>query len=69
MNMTSSPKKMSYILLTGLLIISVTLFLGQFTTLPDFARGALMGVGIGMELIALNRLNAYKKKMPTTENQ
>lgn len=61
MNMTSSPKKMSYILLTGVLIISFTLFLGQFTTLPDFAIGALMGVGIGLEMIALYKLAGYRK--------
>lgn len=69
MNVISLPKKISYFLLAGLLIISFTLFLGQFTTLPDFARGTLMGVGIGMEVIALNRLAAYRKTMRTTENQ
>ncbi|WP_219124946.1 hypothetical protein [Mucilaginibacter sp. 21P] len=69
MNIISLPKKISYFLLAGLLIISLTLFLSRFATLPDFARGALIGVGIGMEIIALNRLASYRKTMRATENQ
>ncbi|HEK21480.1 MULTISPECIES: hypothetical protein [unclassified Mucilaginibacter] len=69
MNIVSFPKKISYFLLAGLLIISFTLLLGQFTKLPDFARGALMGAGIGMEIIAINRLAVYKKKLSITENR
>ncbi|MFD0764978.1 hypothetical protein ACFQZI_08930 [Mucilaginibacter lutimaris] len=70
MNIRSFPKNTSKFLLVGLLVVSFTLLLGQFTTLPDFVRGALMGVGIGLEIIALTRLAAYKQKMRgTTENQ
>jgi hypothetical protein len=70
MNIRSLPKPISNFLLIGLLIISFTLFLAQFTVLPDFLRGALTGVGIGMEIIALIRLAAFRQKgRGTTENQ
>lgn len=70
MNIKSLPKPISNFLLIGILIISFTLLLGQFTTVPDFVRGALTGVGIGMEIIALTRLAAFRQKVRgTTENQ
>jgi hypothetical protein len=69
MNIRSLPKPISNFLIIGIIIVSFSLLLGQFTAVPDFLRGALIGVGIGMEIIALIRLAAYRQKgRDTTEN-
>lgn len=70
MNIKSLPKPISNFLLIGMLIVSFTLLLSQFIVLPDFLRGALTGVGIGMEIIALIRLAVFRQKgRGTIENQ
>ena len=48
-----------FLLPIGLLILSAGLMLRHFATLPDFANGLLMGVGIGILVLSL----IYKGKV------
>ncbi len=45
-----------------MLIVSFKLLLSQYMTLPEFVRGALTGLGIGMEIIGLTRLITFRQK-------
>jgi hypothetical protein len=45
----------SIFLFIGLLIISVSQIVLHFTTMPDFVTGSLMGIGIGIMLLAIIR--------------
>ncbi|MGY4536558.1 hypothetical protein ACVW0P_000965 [Mucilaginibacter sp. UYNi724] len=63
MHIKSLPKSVGNFLMIGMLTICFNLLLSQFTTVPDFLRGALTGVGIGMEIIALIRLVIFRQKV------
>jgi hypothetical protein len=57
-------------LIAGLLIVSLSQLLAQFVALPDFARGALIGVGTGLEIVAVIKLAAYRQNEGgLTQNQ
>ena len=62
MKTDSIPKKTRMLLIAGLLIISFTPLIAHFFTMPDALRGALMGVGIGLEILALIRASAYRRQ-------
>lgn len=42
-------------LVFGLLIISISQIASHFTKMPDFVSGLLMGIGIGVMLLAFIR--------------
>jgi len=47
-------------LIIGLFILCTVQILRHYLTMPDFAAGALMGIGIGVEILALIKLNKAK---------
>jgi len=54
----------AYLMLAaGLLVGAIAQFITQFTSLPDFAKGAFFGVGIGIELAALIKIIRTKASL------
>jgi len=45
----------------GLLLVTMPFLINDWIPVPDFVRGALMGIGIGLEIIGLIRINRRKK--------
>jgi hypothetical protein len=60
--MSTTPTKKAILLLfaTGLLITATTQLLSHYISMPDLVLGSLMGLGIGIEIIALLRLKKIK---------
>jgi hypothetical protein len=57
-------------LVVGLLLIALSQIMGRYIILPDFAKGALMGIGIGLEIIALIKVRSEgETSKGPTENQ
>lgn len=56
--------KRKHLILTaiGLLLLVFTLLVAQFIFIPDSLKGVLMGIGIGIEVLALIKSNGVKKK-------
>jgi len=70
MKIKSLPKQGSLFLAAGLLLIAFTQLLARYVILPDFVRGALTGVGIGLEIIAATKIASARKRGDVpTENQ
>lgn len=68
--MKSLTKPTAIFPIAGLLIVAFTQILAHFITLPDFLRGAVTGIGIGMELIAVIKLlSSRRSNRLSTENQ
>ena len=53
-------KNSSLLLSLGLILNSVVLIISHFMEIPDFAKGAAMGVGIGLMILAL----LFRKSQP-----
>jgi hypothetical protein len=49
------------IIAIGLLLVTVPFVVNDWVPIPDFVRGALMGIGIALEIIGLVRMNKRKK--------
>jgi len=49
-------------LIAGLMVITVTQILARMVLMTDFVKGALTGVGIGLEIIALIKLRSAQKR-------
>lgn len=45
----------------GLLLVIVPFLMNDWVHVPDFIRGALMGIGIGLEIIGLVRMTRRRK--------
>jgi len=52
-------KRITLLLITGLLLMSLALFFNTHTQLPDFFKGLIYGIGLGLEILFVWRL---KKK-------
>lgn len=59
------PSKQFYpelkIIAVGLLLVVIPFLVNDWVPMPDFVRGALMGIGIALEIIGLIRINKRKK--------
>ncbi|MGF7232431.1 hypothetical protein [Arachidicoccus sp.] len=57
-------KKRKHLILTaiGLLLLVFTWLVAQFIFIPDSLKGVLMGIGIGIEVLALIKCNGAKKR-------
>jgi hypothetical protein len=51
-------KNRKILLISGLLTVSLAQVISHFFTLPDFASGLLMGIGLGLLLLSLLKPNA-----------
>ena len=45
----------------GLLLVVIPPLVNYWIPLPDFLRGAFMGIGIALEIIGLVRINKRRK--------
>lgn len=45
----------------GLLLVILPFLLNERIHLPDFVRGSLMGIGFGMEVVGIFRINRRKR--------
>jgi len=61
--MKLSQRLLGILLAAGLLLIAFTQILTRFVSLPDFVKGALTGIGIGLEIIAIIKVRSmgYKR--------
>ena len=55
------PKSALICLIIGLLTSTVTPLIGRYFLLPDYVKGVIMGLGIGLELNALFMIQRSKK--------
>jgi hypothetical protein len=46
---------------TGLLLVTVPFLVNDWVHVPDFIRGGLMGLGIGMEIMGMIKLKKRQK--------
>ena len=49
------------IISAGLLMVAVPFLVNNWVHIPDVIRGILMGVGIGLEVLGLIRMNRRRK--------
>jgi hypothetical protein len=54
-------KKERILLAIGLLLLTAHYFIDPFFSMPDYLRGFLVGIGFGLEIIALIRMNRIRK--------
>ncbi|WP_374951651.1 hypothetical protein [Mucilaginibacter sp.] len=69
MKIKSISKRAGMLLSAGLIVIVFAQVLTRYVLLPDFVRGAMMGVGIGLQIIALIKLKQDRENESSTENQ
>jgi len=60
-------KRVSLLLITGMLLISLALFLNTHTQLPDFIKGLVYGIGLGLLVLFVWRIK--KKNRNSTEHR
>lgn len=48
------------LLSSGLLLVSGSMILARYTSLPDFLRGAMLGIGLALEVVALSMIQKRK---------
>jgi hypothetical protein len=46
----------------GLLLVTVPFLVNDWVPVPDFLRGALMGLGIGLEIIGIIKLKKMSRE-------
>jgi hypothetical protein len=61
MKIFQKPTMAKLLFCGGLLLISLVSFIARRLAIPDFAHGALIGVGIGMEVIGAIKLIHLKR--------
>ena len=60
-------KRVTLLLITGLLLTSLALFLNTRTQLPDSIKGLVYGIGLGFLVLFVLRIT--RKNKNTTESQ
>ena len=53
MKMQKHPRYITVLISLGLLLATMPLLFKEYIPMPDFARGFLEGLGLGMEIIGL----------------
>ena len=59
-------KHVTLLLITGILLMSLALFLNTHTQLPDFIKGLVYGIGLGLLILFVWRIR--KKDRTPAEN-
>ena len=49
------------IISAGLLLVTVPFLVNNWVPIPDFIRGILMGVGVGLEVVGLIRMTRRRR--------
>lgn len=61
MNNKNTPRPELRLIAAGLLLAAVPFLVNEWIHIPDFVRGILVGVGIGLEIIGLIRMSRRRK--------
>ncbi|MGN6180837.1 MAG: hypothetical protein ACTHNW_16765 [Mucilaginibacter sp.] len=61
MNNKNTPRPQLRLVAAGLLLAAVPSLVNDWIHIPDFVRGILVGVGIGLEIIGLIRMSRRRK--------
>jgi|GEM_PF-1031104 len=62
MNIKKQPRPETLWISIGLLLVTVPMMLKHYIPIPDFFRGLLAGVGLGMEIVGLIKLKRARKQ-------
>jgi hypothetical protein len=65
--MVRRDKRVTLLLITGVLLTSLALFLNTHTQLPDSIKGLVYGIGLGFLILFVLRIR--RKNKNTTESQ
>ncbi|HEY4198226.1 MAG TPA: hypothetical protein VGM63_21950 [Mucilaginibacter sp.] len=57
MKITQQPLSIRLLFAIGLLMVTVPTLLKEYIAVPDFFRGMLAGVGLGMEVMGIVLMN------------
>jgi len=55
------PNPELQIISAGLLLVTLPFLVNDWVHVPDFIRGTLMGVGVGLEVVGLIRMTRRRK--------
>lgn len=61
MNNKKASQSQLRLIAIGLLLVTVPFIVNDWIPVPDFIRGALVGIGIGLEIVGLIRMKNRKK--------
>jgi hypothetical protein len=61
MNAQKVPTAERRMISIGLLLVCLPFLINTWVHVPDLIRGALMGIGLGMEIVGIVRLNRKKR--------
>jgi len=61
MKMQKYPRYITVLIAFGLLLATMPLLFKEYIPMPDFARGFLEGLGLGMEIIGLVLIRRRQK--------
>jgi hypothetical protein len=62
MNMMLTTRSIRLLFATGLFFIVATQLLSRYIPIPDLVLGTFMGIGIGVEIIALVKFKKFKSQ-------
>jgi hypothetical protein len=60
-------KPLMLLLATGLLIAAATSILSRYVKIPDMMLGSFMGLGIGLEIVAIIKLKKLNRQKAVTK--
>jgi hypothetical protein len=55
------PLQIRLLICVGLLMVTTPTLINDWFPLPDFVRGALVGIGLGLEINGLIKINRLRK--------
>lgn len=61
MNAQKIPTVERRMISIGLLLVTLPFLINDWVHVPDLIRGTLMGIGIGMEIVGIVRINRKKR--------
>lgn len=61
MNNKKASQSQLRLMAIGLLLVTVPFIINDWIPVPDFIRGALVGIGIGLEIAGIIRMKNRKK--------
>ena len=63
----TKDKRVTLLMITGMLLMAIASFLNTHTQLPDFIKGVVYGIGLGLLILFVWRLKG--KDRGSTENR
>jgi len=63
------PLRLRILVTSGLLLIAIAFLINNYIKIPDFFRGLILGIGIGLEIIGVILVKRIKMSKKTGSNQ